>query len=310
MNRRNMKPLVSIVMPIYNGRKYILQMLESVVKQTYRPLQLILYDDASRDDTLQLISKWKEKQIDKDVYIEIHISKRNRGIKTSTSKAVSYARGKYIFLADQDDIWFSEKIQKQVDYMERNNDCMVCFCRREIINSDEETMVQHEIIKNPTYMKKLGVTEVISKPACFPANCMCLRNTHLDKIFPIHNRYSEHDTFITIMAAHFGDVVLLRDTLVKYRIHGNNLSGVYFAENNWNPIPVYRIKLKQLKKAKCIYKKDEEILRKVLYDRFQEDYDYVSHNYHRVAEKHIYLVALIWLLKKIIAGDLNKFHKL
>lgn len=85
-----MKPLVSIVMPIYNGRKYIQSMLESIMRQTYRPLQLILYDDASIDDSLKVLDKWRKEQTDKDVHIEIYKSTENRGVRVTTSKAVLY----------------------------------------------------------------------------------------------------------------------------------------------------------------------------------------------------------------------------
>lgn len=304
-----MKDLVSVIMPVFNGAKYIRSMLESIIRQTYRPLQIVLYDDASSDNSMEIIQNWSKEQTDKNVKIEIYSSKKNEGLRKTTSKAVLLAEGKYIFLADQDDIWLPRKIDVQVNYMERNADCMVCFCRRKVIGTDGRILMPYENIKEPVYMKKMGIAEVISKPACFPANCMCLRNCHLDKIFPIHNMYSEHDSFITIMAAHFGKVVLLRDTLVEYRIHGKNSSNAYFAESNRNLLFVLKIEVSQLKKAKITYRRDEDILKAVLYERFKEDYTEISNNYHREPVKHVYLFAFSWLLKKIIMGELNRFNK-
>lgn len=304
-----MKDLVSVIMPVFNGAKYIRSMLESIMRQTYRPLQIVLYNDASSDNSMEIIENWSKEQTDKDVKIEIYSSEKNEGLRRTTSKAVLLAEGKYIFLADQDDIWLSRKIEAQVNYMERNADCMVCFCRRKVIDADGKILMPYENIEEPVYMKKMGIAEVISKPACFPANCMCLRNCHLDKIFPVHNMYSEHDSFITIMAAHFGQVVLLRDTLVEYRIHGKNSSHAYFVEMSGNPIAVLKIKIAQLKNAKKTYQRDEEILKEVLNRRFQEDYMEISQGYHREPVKNVYFCGLTWLFKILVSGNLNKFSR-
>ncbi len=301
--------MVSVVMPIFNGEKYVEEMLDSLLKQTYRPLQIIVYDDGSRDRSLSVVRRWSEQQADPEVNIEIYASEINHGLRKATSAAVLYARGTYIFLADQDDVWLPDKIAVQVRYMEQNADCMACFCRRQIIDADGKLLVSHETIKNPVYRKKMGVGEVIAKPACFAANCMCLRNQHLDKIFPIDPGFTEHDSFITIMAAHFGSIVLLREVLIQYRIHKNNSSSAYFVESNSNPFRILKIKTAQLKREKISYRRDEAILKRVLAERFGEVYETVSGHYHREPVQHIWPFVLLWFSKRLLAGDVNRFYR-
>ena len=110
------KQLVSILVPIYNGQKFLTEFLDSIKKQTYRPIELILRDDCSKDASVNLCEKWKENNAECDFTINLIKGEKNIGLSQNVAKLAQYARGKFIFLADQDDIWLKDKVLEQVEY--------------------------------------------------------------------------------------------------------------------------------------------------------------------------------------------------
>lgn len=110
------EPLVSVIMPIFNAEKYLFEAIKSILQQTYSNLELILVDDASVDGSLEIVNGIKDSRI---------ILKRNtcnRGIAYSTNRGIEAASGKYIALLDDDDMATAERLQLQVEFMERNED--------------------------------------------------------------------------------------------------------------------------------------------------------------------------------------------
>lgn len=107
--------LVSIVMPAYNGEKYITDTIESIQKQTYKNWELIIVDDCSTDKTEQTI-----KDID-DFRIHYLKNKMNSGAAVSRNYALREADGKWIAFIDSDDLWYPDKLEKQLEFMVRNN---------------------------------------------------------------------------------------------------------------------------------------------------------------------------------------------
>ena len=93
-----MNPLVSVVMPAYNGEKYIGESIESILRQTYDDLELIIVEDKSTDHTLQVIQTYS------DTRIHLYTNERNLGISYSTNFGIDHSNGKYIALLDDDDL--------------------------------------------------------------------------------------------------------------------------------------------------------------------------------------------------------------
>lgn len=116
MNNNN--PKVSILISVYNGEKNIDQCLESVKDQTYKNLEVICVNDASRDETSAKLTEW-QKVFDRDKFILIN-NQANLGLTKSLNIALSKASGKYIARIDADDTWSREKLARQVEFMEKN----------------------------------------------------------------------------------------------------------------------------------------------------------------------------------------------
>ncbi len=117
-----MSVLVSVVMPTYNCAKYIAQSIDSVIHQTLTDWELCIVDDASTDNTRQVVKKYLM------VHPNIHYKRlqKNSGPAAARNKAISMAKGKYIAFLDSDDLWDSQKLEKQVEFMRNNNAAFSC----------------------------------------------------------------------------------------------------------------------------------------------------------------------------------------
>ena len=103
------KGLVSIITPVYNGEEFLNRSIKSVLDQTYQNWELLLIDDGSDDDSVNIIESYLL-----DKRIRLLKNKSNSGISATRNKGIRNSNGEYIALLDQDDEWFPEKLQKQV----------------------------------------------------------------------------------------------------------------------------------------------------------------------------------------------------
>ncbi|WP_418264441.1 glycosyltransferase family 2 protein [Flavobacterium faecale] len=109
--------LVSIIIPTFNSEKFITEAIQSVQNQTYINWEILIVDDASTDNTVELINKIRAK----DSRIKLHLLKSNSGTGVARNKALKQAQGRYIAFLDADDLWMPEKLQKQLDFLHDNN---------------------------------------------------------------------------------------------------------------------------------------------------------------------------------------------
>ncbi len=112
-----MSELVSIIMPAYNSEKYIQKSIDSVIYQTYQNWELIIVDDCSTDSTTKLIT-----QITKtNNKIKLYKQQKNSGAAMARNQAIKLSKGSYIAFLDSDDIWDSNFLQNQLDFMKKHN---------------------------------------------------------------------------------------------------------------------------------------------------------------------------------------------
>lgn len=111
-----MKKLISIVMPSYNSALTIKESIDSVLSQTYKNWELLITDDCSSDDTLAILHGYSQS----DSRIRIFQNEENSGAGVSRNKSIEMASGVYIAFLDSDDIWMPEKLEKQVEFMDKN----------------------------------------------------------------------------------------------------------------------------------------------------------------------------------------------
>ena len=125
------QPLVSVVMPCYNTEKYIATSIESVINQTYTNWELIITDGPSSDNTVSIVKKYCEQ----DPRIRLIIPKQHQGIAEARHTCIQNAKGDLLAFLDSDDIWVSDKLEKQVPFMMSHNYAFT-YGNYEILNSD------------------------------------------------------------------------------------------------------------------------------------------------------------------------------
>ena len=112
--------LVSVIIPIYNAEQYIEETIETVFSQTYDPIEIVLVDDCSRDNSAKVIEKYVDGN-----KVRYYKQPRNLGAAEARNRGIDAAYGRYIAFLDSDDLWDSDKVRKQVDFLKANNAAFV-----------------------------------------------------------------------------------------------------------------------------------------------------------------------------------------
>jgi len=112
-----MHNLVSIITPAYNAERFLSETIDSIIKQTFTNWELLITDDCSNDDTLQLLQEYAKK----DKRIKVFQLAVNAGPGVARNNSIKHATGRYIAFCDIDDVWLPEKLEKQVDFLQEND---------------------------------------------------------------------------------------------------------------------------------------------------------------------------------------------
>lgn len=123
--------LVSVITPMYNAAEYLALTIESVLRQTYPEWELILIDDCSEDDTLEIAKRY---QAD-DNRITIIQMEQNAGMAEAINRGCQYTQGQYIAFLDSDDLWLPQKLEKQIAFMQEKA-CTISCTSYVQINAD------------------------------------------------------------------------------------------------------------------------------------------------------------------------------
>lgn len=134
--------MVSIITPVYNCEKLLSKTIESVINQTYTDWEMLLVDDCSLDNSADIVKKYMKK----DSRIKYFKLKENSGAAIARNKALKESKGRFIAYLDADDLWKNEKLEKQVNFMLRNNYAFTCTDYEKI---DESGKSLNKIIRIP-----------------------------------------------------------------------------------------------------------------------------------------------------------------
>ncbi len=130
--------LVSIVIPVYNSAKYLEKTIESINRQTYKNYEAIFIDDGSNDNSVEIIKKYQLQNDRISIINNIH-----QGVSKARNKGIKCAKGRYLTFLDSDDIWLENKIERQIDFIKKNNYSFV-YCNFKYM-SDDGKKVSKEI---------------------------------------------------------------------------------------------------------------------------------------------------------------------
>jgi len=210
-------PLVSVVMCTYNGAKFLQSQLDSLFKQTYPNIEIIIADDASADGTQKILLE----NAAKDQRIVLHFHPQNVGFNKNFEHALQLITGSYISICDQDDIWHPSKIKRMMEAWPANAPLIYCNTLRfkeEPLNWDARLPKTYRRFKGDD-PRKLSVFNTVS------GHALMMRTSFLSKILPFEEKLF-YDWWSAAVAACNGGVAYLPEALIYQRVHGANASMV------------------------------------------------------------------------------------
>ena len=220
--------MIKILLATYNGEKYITELIDSLLSQTYQEFKLFIHDDRSSDNTFSMISEYTKK------YPGKIIAKQN-DVNTGSAKLnflqmmVEY-KDDYIMLCDQDDVWLPDKIEKSLakikDMEEEFGKTTPVLVHTDLTVVDDELNVianSYAKMSNKDFsLTTLNFAVTMNNVA----GCTAIYNRALaDLIQEVPGFFVMHDWWLSLTAAVFGEIVSLNESTVLYRQHGENEKG-------------------------------------------------------------------------------------
>lgn len=203
--------MISVCIPTYNGEKYIAQQLASILCQLSKQDEIIISDDSSTDNTVKIITAMNDSRI------RVLSNQRFNSPIYNLENALKYAKGDYIFLSDQDDVWIEGKVMKMFEALARC-DCVVSNAK--VVDSNLNIINDSFFSLNRS---KPGFLNNLLKNSYLGA-CMAFNKKILRKSLPFPTNIPMHDIWIGTIASVFGKVVFLDDKFILYRRHDENAS--------------------------------------------------------------------------------------
>lgn len=227
------QPLVSICCTAYNHEKFIRDAIEGfLIQHTNFDFEIIIHDDASTDDTAEIIKEYEKKYPELFVTIFQKENQYSQGIKPWSNFVFPKARGKYIALCEGDDYWTDPlKLQKQVDFLEENKDFAACFHNySQLINNSKKTKENpistlRRDSKDNIILKSIFDSDVWITQTC----TVVFRTSSLEKIDlkKFNSPYGDFVLFYNLLKGSYG--YWLKDNMAVYRTHEE---GVYSRLND------------------------------------------------------------------------------
>ncbi len=234
-------PTFTVVIPMYNAARYIIETLQSVWQQSFSDYEVLIVDDCSTDDSAKIVETYIE---DKENFL-LHKNKANLGVAKTRNFAIKKARGKYIALLDADDIWHQNKLEIQHQLLIKE-DCDITCASYSFIDENSKPIKK-------TYQTKKGHIsyEDMLRENYIGCSTVCLKRELFDT-FLFNDKYAHEDYALWLNLLYNKHILIgVEKTLVKYRfIKGSRSNNkIKAAFNRWQ-VYKYREDLKLLNKMK------------------------------------------------------------
>lgn len=213
--------MISVCMATYNGERFIKEQIDSILPQLSENDELIISDDGSTDRTLEIIASYKDDRI-KVFHHKKTVNKYYPTLKVcySTSNfenALKQAKGNYIFLCDQDDIWEKNKVEESMKLLEKYDYVIHNFS----VIDENGNIVRQKFYNKPSL--KFKILSDVVRPN-FWGCCSCFNRKILEKSLPFPDKICLHDFWIGLVAEKFGKCLWNGSCLIRHRISGQNTS--------------------------------------------------------------------------------------
>ncbi len=268
---KNVVPEISVLLPVYNSEKYILEAVNSILNQTFTNFELIIIDDGSRDSSIQIINSIKDERI---VFLR---NEENKGLIYTLNKGIGLSKGNYIARMDADDIMEVDRLKTQLEFFKQNSNIIACGSWYTVFGSDYKNNNVRKLLNSPEHLRALSFFKC---PLAHPT--VMFKKSVINDFQLTYNSaypYSEDYHLWTEMLNH-GDIINIPKPLIKYRFHQNQIS-----------------KLKHEEKLNTVFEIQKNIFKKLNIDLTKEQFDlnFKIANANYVNDKDLMMQCAAWL---------------
>jgi glycosyltransferase involved in cell wall biosynthesis len=222
-------PKISVVIPVYNCEDYVAEAVTSVLSQTFQGLELLLADDGSTDRSLDILTHFAQQNPGK-VRVLTHPNHRHCGVSASRNLCIHQAAGEYVAFLDADDVWYPEKLERQLAVLEAYPHIGVVYCPLSVIDEHgHSTTAMHgthtvatgtpgEIENAFKRFFSISMTMWAGSTALIRKDLL-LKTSLFDK-----DMTHGEDAVLSIKLAYLAPIYLFPQPLAAYRIHSSNAS--------------------------------------------------------------------------------------
>ncbi len=215
-------PKVTVLMPVYNGEKYLREAIDSILNQTFTDFEFLIIDDGSTDSSIKIISSYPDSRI------KLIKNDNNQGLVYSLNKGLYLAQGEYIARMDCDDISLPNRLQKQVDFLDNHPEITVLGSYLEFIDINGEKLENLAYLSEyPLSHEQIVYAMLYSNPLAHPS--IIFKKLDILKLGgyrflkELENCSEDYDLWLRLADQNY-KFANLSDHLVKYRIHNNSLT--------------------------------------------------------------------------------------
>ncbi len=209
MGSAQIPPLVTVLMPVFNGEKFVLDAVNSILQQSFEDFEFLIVDDGSTDSTSKLLNNFN------DCRLRVVTNDRNIGLIASLNLGLKEARGRYIARMDADDIAMPERLSIQVNYLQSNPQVAVLGGMADLINVSGIRFSSLKYPTDPVVIRKFLLQE------CCLIHPTIMFRTDVVRIVGGYSAYAknveDYDLWLRLSDSHA--LANLPDILIKYRVH-------------------------------------------------------------------------------------------
>ena len=292
----NNNPKISVIIPTYNRAHLLPRAIESVLKQTFKDFELIIVDDASINNTNEIINKYKKK--DKRIqYLKHNIN--SGGPAKPKNTAIKISKGEYIAFLDSDDEWFENKLKKQIKVYEDHKNSAIGLVGCQAIKINEITK-EKKLIQPPDELE-IRSPESLKKTVPVSFSSVMIKKSVFKEVGLIDETIKvTDDTDLYIRISRKYKFLFIQEPLINYRVHNNNIS----EQNIKRSLKRINNKEKIIEKYKNIYKKYPNIYANELK---KLGTFYMLENKDKIAKKYFIQAIKVNIFSKIYINLLLSF---
>ncbi len=215
-----MQPLISILLPAYNGSRYIRETINSILAQTYSNFELIIVDDCSTDDTADIVASFTDKRI---VYSR---NEQNKRIVYTLNRAIDMSKGEYCARIDADDIALPTRLEEQLGYFLHHPEYSMIDTVQDCINEDGKRIDRY----NSNIIEEAAIVQAMPRTNCLGHPSVMIKAEVLKRYRYRNIVYEDYDLWLRMLNDGHR-IYKMAKPLTLFRVHNFSLTGVAHVSN-------------------------------------------------------------------------------